>query len=593
LTKGGDTYSPDTLEPMNSEIQKNLDIVNYLRTTILERARRSTAEKRELLGKPRDPKKVYDDDLVRVISEEFDDRIRVVPIIGDIIRALRISNERKTMTLDKFVDTAIDRIVSNERISRIDIAKLTKIVTLQSNTVTPYMNGGPAGEYWDNAKNGFYDYIDNLSNESIIGIELGFKADDYGLEVSNKLINKKRSQPGICIRLLIDGFVSYLMQKPPEKLEDFEKNTINMVHNMRNEGIIVYVNESWDPLSSNFLAANHMKMWVFDAYIAFFGGIGIESQFRKTLYDEMDYVCGPFVNVLTIMALLLMLNQKGNLGLSPDRMKSLEIVKSEIRRMYLKRNWPQEGNISMKVSMNVPGYVQDAQKDYIKLLLRTDIDEIYLMTPYFSDDSIARALIKSANYLYRRLSKETISSNKRNDSKRNISEGTLINHGTSQDIIEPKRIHIIFPKKQEDKIIEEISRYYAYYLRNNPIVETRQFYYEHNDEKFEMLHAKQMIVVLRDKKKNWTKYVKFGGSYNPAGRAQNMWELNAISISGTWSQSDEGPNVSGVNPIKSYLQNVMKMIVDKYSEPFPWGETNVKISIYDKMIMKLSQLLWF
>jgi hypothetical protein len=37
----------------------------------------------------------------------------------------------------------------------------------------------------------------------------------------------------------------------------------------------------------------------------------------------------------------------------------------------------------------------------------------------------------------------------------------------------------------------------------------------------------------------------------------------------------------------------MKMIVDKYSEPFPWGETNVKISIYDKMIMKLSQLLWF
>ena len=27
--------------------------------------------------------------------------------------------------------------------------------------------------------------------ESIFGIELGFKADDYGIEVSNKLINKK------------------------------------------------------------------------------------------------------------------------------------------------------------------------------------------------------------------------------------------------------------------------------------------------------------------------------------------------------------------------------------------------------------------
>jgi len=46
------------------------------------------------------------------------------------------------------------------------------------------MNGGPAGENWNHANNGFYDYIDNISKESIIGIELGFKADNYGLEVS-------------------------------------------------------------------------------------------------------------------------------------------------------------------------------------------------------------------------------------------------------------------------------------------------------------------------------------------------------------------------------------------------------------------------
>jgi len=51
-------------------------------------------------------------------------------------------------------------------------------------------------------------------------------------------------------------------------------------------------------------------------------------------------------------------------------------------------------------------------------------------------------------------------------------------------------------------IIEEISRYYAFYLRNNPIVETRQFYVETESDKFEMLHAKQMVVVLKNQKKN-------------------------------------------------------------------------------------------
>jgi len=45
--------------------------------------------------------------------------------------------------------------------------------------------------------------------------------------------------------------------------------------------------------------------------------------------------------------------------------------------------------------MNVPGYIQDAQQDYIKLLYRKDIDEIYILAPYFSDDKIARSLIRA------------------------------------------------------------------------------------------------------------------------------------------------------------------------------------------------------
>ena len=136
-----------------------------------------------------------------------------------------------------------------------------------------------------------------------------------------------------------------------------------------------------------------------------------------------------------------------------------------------------------------------------------------------------------------------------------------------------------------------MSRYYAYYLRNNPVVETRQFYAE-NSEIHEMLHAKQMVVVLHSKKRNWVKYVKFGGSYNPAGRAQNMWEMNAVAFNGSWEESDEGPNAAIDSPIRDYLNNVMRVVVAKYSEPFPWGQASIKLSLLDKFFMKLSQMLW-
>jgi hypothetical protein len=164
---------------------------------------------------------------------------------------------------------------------------------------------------------------------------------------------------------------------------------------------------------------------------------------------------------------------------------------------------------------------------------------------------------------------------------------------TESDIDTKKKIHVIFPKKPEDRIIAEVSRYYSYYLRDNPIVETLQFYAEVNSVKFEMLHAKQMIVVLKDENKNWTKYVKFGGSYNPAGRAQNMWEINAASINRSWDESDEGPNAATDNPIKNYLQNVMKVVTTKYTQPFPWGQIDVKLSLLDKFEMGIARSLWF
>jgi hypothetical protein len=82
-----------------------------------------------------------------------------------------------------------------------------------------------------------------------------------------------------------------------------------MINNMRKDGINVYVNDSWNLLSSDFLAANHVKLWIFNEIAAFCGGIGIESQFREILYDEMDLIEGPLVGIITILALLLMDNQ--------------------------------------------------------------------------------------------------------------------------------------------------------------------------------------------------------------------------------------------------------------------------------------------
>ena len=141
-------------------------------------------------------------------------------------------------------------------------------------------------------------------------------------------------------------------------------------------------------------------------------------------------------------------------------------------------------------------------------------------------------------------------------------------------------------------MIEEVSQYYAYYLRSNPIVETRQYFSETIDEKYERLHAKQMVVVLKNSKKKWIKYVKFGGSYNPAGRSHNMWEMNAMAFYGKWNESDEDVHVVDKNPIKKYLDSVMKPLFEIYSEPFPWGDKNIELSWWNKFTMRFSQLLW-
>jgi replicative superfamily II helicase len=68
----------------------------------------------------------------------------------------------------------------------------------------------------------------------------------------------------------------------------------------------------------------------------------------------------------------------------------------ELKKIFFKP-LDKNGAISMKLAMNIPCYVQDAQKEYIDLLDNKYIQEIYLMAPYFSDDKVASSLIKTAN----------------------------------------------------------------------------------------------------------------------------------------------------------------------------------------------------
>jgi hypothetical protein len=52
-------------------------------------------------------------------------------------------------------------------------------------------------------------------------------------------------------------------------------------------------------------------------------------------------------------------------------------------------------------------------------------------------------------------------------------------------------------------------------------------------------------------------------------------------------------NAAKDNPIQEYLENVMKIVVSKYSQPFRWGQVNVKLSVWDIIDMGFARLLWF
>lgn len=73
----------------------------------MQKARSKTLLKRNLIGQPADERKIYDDDIVEAISEELRDRIRVVPIIGDILRALNLSLRRRRLSFGQLLDISV------------------------------------------------------------------------------------------------------------------------------------------------------------------------------------------------------------------------------------------------------------------------------------------------------------------------------------------------------------------------------------------------------------------------------------------------------------------------------------------------------
>jgi hypothetical protein len=126
----------------------------------MHKAKSKTLLKRNLIGRPADERKIYDDDLVEAISEEFNDRIRVVPIIGDILRALNLSLRRRRLTFGQLLDISARKVSSQNRVTRSDIAQISKISSITGNSIIPFMNGGPSDQHWNNSDNGFYDWLD-------------------------------------------------------------------------------------------------------------------------------------------------------------------------------------------------------------------------------------------------------------------------------------------------------------------------------------------------------------------------------------------------------------------------------------------------
>ena len=113
LFKTHDNFSPpNNPEQSQHNRDKNISEYSILESRLMQKARSKTLLKRNLIGQPADERKIYDDDLVEAISEEFSDRIRVIPIIGDILRALNLSLRCRRLTFGQLLDISVRKVSS-------------------------------------------------------------------------------------------------------------------------------------------------------------------------------------------------------------------------------------------------------------------------------------------------------------------------------------------------------------------------------------------------------------------------------------------------------------------------------------------------
>ena len=125
--------------PERSLLKRKLSDFDDVIRNVLQKSGNSTFVKLKLLGKEREQRavqKIYDDDLARIVSEEFSDRLGVFFVIGDAIRAIRGSAHRSEISSDQFVKIGLEKIVSRRHVFREDIAKLTKIDSIIGNSVS-------------------------------------------------------------------------------------------------------------------------------------------------------------------------------------------------------------------------------------------------------------------------------------------------------------------------------------------------------------------------------------------------------------------------------------------------------------------------
>lgn len=118
MTAPLDFKAPTNPEKSRSRKRHNMEQYRNLTTNVLSKSKDATLSVLKLVGRgdeERAEQKVYDDDLLRALSEEFSDRVRTFYVVGDAMRAFKGSMNREQINEDEFLRIALNEIISRTR----------------------------------------------------------------------------------------------------------------------------------------------------------------------------------------------------------------------------------------------------------------------------------------------------------------------------------------------------------------------------------------------------------------------------------------------------------------------------------------------